>query len=387
MPSQFAEPTLEDFLRVGRAAIPARADRYGDTREGSIYDHFIGLGAVLWSRQARRDTDLFRAIYLDGADGDALTTLLADRYGFTRRTDTAGEGTAAFTRAAATAGEGTVWAGTRILVGSATTEPRGFVVTTDTPVAATDLDVTVPVRDEKAGSAAFVLSTGLTATIDDPLWDATWTVDALRCAAGTRFESAADARARLRDDRRAARAGFPAAILQACRDAGAATAVAFPSDYGGSAYDHGLNLVYVGDEGFQGSQALVNAVMVALDGWRVLGDNLQVRALARTSLPITARVYLWDSPTKFNQTDVRRALVGAIVAYFDGRSNGFAYQRDAIAGAMMRASQAVQYVEFDAPLSDAGVLETVGGLPNFPAALNKYDVSESGITLTLLPPA
>lgn len=388
MPSTFAEPTIEELLEAFEDGVRANRDKHVDAREGAVYQYFSGPAAILWSRAARRTTDLWRAVYFDSAEGTDLTELLADRYSFARVPDAYGLGTARLRRPTTAAGGGTVWRGTRLAVfGSHLTEPVFYVVTTDQPVGPSDLTVTVRIRAARPGpGTAILINAAGAARVDDPLWDPTWGVDHLECADGTAFEPAPAARARFRDHRRAARAGFVEGIVQACKDAGATHALLFPSDYAGDEEDHGLNMAYVGDASFEGDEVLVRRVTLALERWRVLGDQLQVRPLTRTNLTIKARVHLWASPTGVAQDDTLKRLVGAVLGYFEGGSSGFAYQRDALAGAMLKAAPAAQFVEFDEPTADAGVMAVIDGLLNFPASLSRYRVAPNDITLTLLPP-
>ena len=99
MPSTIAEPTIAELVRAFHDGVRSTCDRYADGHEGGVYDHFAGVGAIHWSRQARRDTDLWRAIYFATAEGVDLTNLLADRYDFDRVTDSYGTGTASLARA------------------------------------------------------------------------------------------------------------------------------------------------------------------------------------------------------------------------------------------------------------------------------------------------
>lgn len=389
MPSQYDEPTIAELLQAFEDGIHARQDRYADIREGAVYQHWGGAAAILWSRLARRDTDLWRAIYFDSAEAVDLTNLLSDRYAFDRVLDGYGTGTALLSRPTTSAGSGTVWKGTRILVYGDGVLPRFFVVAADKPVSASQSDVEVAIRSDRTGKGTAIdLASGAAsrARVDDPLWDTTFAVESMTCGEGTEFESAAEARARFRTGRRDARVGFVEAIVAACTDVGASHALLFPSDYAGDAYDYGLNVAYVGDAGFTGTPALVNAVKVKLEAWRVLGDNLQVLPLSRANLAIDADVYLWDSPARVNQTETRALLVGAVLGYFDGKDAGFSYDRDALSGAMMKASPAVQFVTFDSPSSDVAVMQTTGGLPNFPSTLTRYSVRDEDITLRFLPP-
>jgi len=184
----------------------------------------------------------------------------------------------------------------------------------------------------------------------------------------------------------AARVGYVQAMAAACQDAGVANAVFFPSDYAGDEADSGLNLAYVGDQSWQGSDALVRAAHLRLESSRVLGANLQVRPLARSDLSVSARVYLWTSPARVNQGELAKLVTAAVLAYFDGATAGFAYQLDAVTGAILRASPLVQFVEFDQPTADAGVMTMLGGRLNFPGTLKRYFLRPQDVTLSFLPP-
>lgn len=388
MPSAFAEPTVAELLQAFEDGVRAQKDRYVDVREGALYEHWSGVAAILWSREARRDTDLWRAVYLDSAEGKDLTNLLQDRYDFEREEDDYGTGTALLKRTSTAAGAGTVWEGTRILVHGDAQLPKIYVVTEDKDVGATDTTATISIRADRVGpgTAIAVIAGSPLARVDDPIWDTAWTVDTLTCTDGASFEPAPQARARFRETRKAARAGFVDAIVTACKAVGAANALLFPSNYAGEAYDYGLNVAYVGDENFTATDALVRAVKIELENWRVLGDNLQILPMARANLVVDADVNLWDTPGRVNQAEVRALLKGAIKGYFDGRTAGFSYDRDAMSGAMLKASPAAQFVTFNAPSSDVQLMTTIGGLPNFPATLTRYQVRDDDITLTLLPP-
>lgn len=386
MPSLYAEPTLDELLQAFADGIRSQRDRHVDAREGSLYQHWGGVAAVLWSRNARRDTDLWRAIYLDSAEAKDLTNLLADRYDFDRITDTYGTGTVRLRRATAVAAGGTVWRGTRITVFGTSVESKTYVVLQDWPVGATELVATLPVRALMTGPGTKIdIGTGA-ARVEDPLWDTTWTVDALTCDDGTAHEPAEAARARFRDSRLDARPGYVESIVKACKEAGATNALIFPSDFGGEAVDYGLNMAYVGDAGFQGDDALVRRVSVALEGKRVLGDQMQVRPLTRVNVTFQAKVNLWDSPSRVAQADVLARLTGAVQGYFSGSTSGFFYDRDAIVGAMMKAAPEMETATIVTPSSNAGVLSIVGGQPNFPDSLPRYFLSPNDITLELLPP-
>lgn len=384
MPSQYSEPTIAELREAFFNEVRGSKDRYADKHTGSILDHFAGAGAIMWSRLARRDTDMWRSILVDLADGQQLTERLSAQHGFDRVADTYGTGTANLARATASSGAGTVWKGTRIRIVGDRITSGAFIVSQDTPVAAGDLFVSVPIRAERTGPGTATESTS--ARVEDPLWDATWNVTRLSCSDGTAFESPGDARARYRQAKDDGRVGFKASIEDACEAAGATYAVALASNYAGNAYDYGMNVVYVGDSTYNGNDALVRKVKIALESYRVLGDCMQVRPMARTQLSINANVHLWEPPSRVNVAELRRVLGKVAVSYFNGPTRGFSYSRDAIVGAWLRASNVVQYVEFTAPSVDSNVMQTIGGLPNFPATLPRYVLREEDVTITPLPP-
>src|SRR5580693_2526382 len=139
MPASEPLPTITDLLGVFGAGVVARTDPNADVRRGAVYDHFAGVGAILFSREAQRDRDLFRARYFDTADGADLTELVATRFGLARILDTYGTGSAVLVRDSAAMGQGTVWEGTRILMSppAPSAAAREYAVLEDTPVDAT----------------------------------------------------------------------------------------------------------------------------------------------------------------------------------------------------------------------------------------------------------
>jgi hypothetical protein len=382
MPTTIPEPTISKLRDAFSKGVRGRKDGFADLRIGSALDHFAGAGAMMWARQARRDSDMWSAIYLDSAEGDDLTRHLADRYAFERIPDAYGTGYALLNRLTTSGGAGTVWKGTRIRVVGPRVTPTAFVVTEDTPALSTDTHLRVPIRAPKPGPGYATES--LSARVDDPIWDATWSVSRLVCGEGTAFEPAAISRARFRDARYDGRVGFRESIETACVAAGATYAVAFQSDYAGDAYDQGLNYVYVGDSNYNGDAALVRAVKVELEKARVLGDNAQVLPMVRTPLRIHAQVSLWDGPSRVNLTGLARVLRDSAVKYFDGARKGFSYNREAIVGGWLRASKAVQSADITTPTADSNVVVSTLGTLNFPDTLPRYVVQETDVDFEFL---
>lgn len=374
------EPSIQDMITAGFTAIHGAADKNVDDVRGSDYESLIGPPAVIWSRQAQRDTDLFSDVNFNTATGKVLTDMGLKRYNIARILDTHGAGTLTLTRTVGGAGE-TIWAGTRFRLTGAS--PKWYRVTANTVVAGGATTKVVPIEAADIGPGVAVTvsdPTGTMVTIDDELEDQTWKVTALTCADGTLFESAPDYRSRVRKTRFLNRVGQEAQIIAACDSAGAANVILFRSDYAGDAYDGGLNYCYVGNSGFVGTPTLVKACTLALENARVEGDSMQVLPMAAGTVAIAATIYLNDSPRRFNLDRLTAIHTAAINQYMNGTSGTFAYALAGLEGAIIRNTPAVQRVVFTSPTADATVV--VGALKNFPAVLTRYTVSS--ITLTYL---
>ena len=391
MPSALPLPTIAELLKAFDDAVIGQKEPRANVRRGSCYDHFAGVGAILFSRQAQRDRDLFRAIYFDTSDGDDLTNLGAARFTSVaaRAADTFGTGLASLSRLTAGAGAGTIYQGTRISVISlaGTSELRSYVVSQDTPVGATATSVSVPVRASVtgAGTAIAAASGGtILLRLEDGAFDATLIVQSVQCGDGTAFEQAKNYRARVRQGRLDTRKGYTKLIFSTLAAIGATNVVAFPSNYTSDANDCGLNLIYVGDAGYAAPPALVAACSLAMDNVGVYGTQLQVLAMATSALTVSAVVSLWDDPGAFNLTSVAYDIRQALVAYFDGRSNAFTYRLDAMAGAMTGASASVQSVSFTTPTADQTL--TTGTPPQFPAVLTRVTLTPANVLLSFQGP-
>jgi hypothetical protein len=386
MPASEPLPAIRDLLGAFGAGVVAQKDARADVRRGAVYDHFAGVGAILFSREAQRDRDLFRARYFDTADGADLTELVATRFAMARILDTYGTGSAVLARDSTAMGEGTVWEGTRILLApvAAGAAAREYAVLEDTPISATATIATVGIRATRTGTGVAVSAPAGLGRIDDPLWDSTWRVQTLVCGDGTDFEKAAVLRARARQVQLDARKGYAKSITDACVAEGAAYVALFASNYGGDAADFGLNACYVAAPGFTTTPRLIRACAVALERYRVCGADLQVFGMAPASLRVSATVTLWDDPSAFATTSLDIALRAALSSSFESLTGGFSYSLDALRGAMLQVSDAVQDVVITSPYGSAPLL--VGSPPNFPGVLTRYSLDEGDIALAFAAP-
>jgi hypothetical protein len=390
MPAIEPLPTLAELLAAHGDGIRGLVDPTADTRRGAVYDHWAGAGAILFAREATRDRDLFRAIYFDTADGARLHAIARRRLSVEPVVATFGVGTARLARDTTDAGEGTLFAGTRISVIRSAAEPITFAVNEDVVASASMLDVAVPIRVLRRGSGSALRAAaqpGVVLRIDDPLWDATWRVTSIECADGTDTESPSTLRARARQARLDARKGYAKAMSDACVAQGAAHVALFASSYAGDDSDHGLNFCYVGDAGYSASDALVRRCMLALERFRVLGADLQVRPMMPAPIHVRALAHLWDDPGGFNTDDLAGGIAAALVGYFEHRSTVFGFSLDAMAGAALGAVDALQTIDFTQPASSAGVTTIANGSPQFPAALKRYTLATRDVAVTFAGPA
>ncbi|HEY3821838.1 MAG TPA: hypothetical protein VGL81_31950 [Polyangiaceae bacterium] len=367
MPASDPLASIRDLLTASANALVGTRQSVADTRRGSIYDHFAGSGAILITREAARDRDLFRAVYLDTAEGDDLTRLVKLRFGIDRIVPSHGTGTALLTRASVAAGAGTIWEGTRILVfaSAASPTPRAYAAANDVTVAAGVAAITVPIRAADLGPGSAVsLSGPAIARVDDPLWDPSWRVVAIQCSDGTALESAPDVRARARATQLVARNGYPDAITAACVAQGAAYVALFDSDF--TPTDDGLCHCYVADAGFSTTARLVRACTVALEGVRACGADLQVLGMQTATVPVSAVVTMRDDPGRLPSPDV--AVRDALSAAFS--TTRYDYDLDELAGVIAGASADVQQVSFLTPTLPATIL--VGG--QMPPVLTRYQL-------------
>lgn len=389
MPSALPIPTIDDLVQAFHDGVQS-FDEDESRIDGGKYDWLGGIGALFWSQEAQYTRDLFLDVYDGAASSDALTRRLFKRYGIPRTLDTYGVGTSTWTRPSTSAGAGTIWKGTRIQV----VPPGGlsqsliYAVDADAPCAANQLSVPVRMRATALGTGTSIDSTksSISTRVTDPLWDNTFTVPSLQIADGTDFERAKDYLARVYATRAQNRNGYQAAIIKACQAAGAANVAAYASNFAGDGVDvdFGTNVVYVGDAGYTATKALINACLIALEGVRNLGADLQVLPMSTEVLPVIATAYLWDDPGQLDAVDLLATMTTGLEQYFTGISNGFAYQLDGMAGAMSGGSSEVQSIAFATPTVSQNV--TSGSPPAFPSTLTRWTIDPSQVLITLAGP-
>lgn len=383
MPSTQDLPTIASLVQAASRAAMGTADRYADTRSGSMLNHAVGPVAVLLAREADRDKDLFEDIYFDSASSDALTSLIQGRWGIARILDTMGQGMCLFQRSSAAAGAGTLWRGTRVALSG----NGGFAyeIAADTAASAAATQIHVPIQATTLGTGVAVTAPSSSLKLLDPVYDPLWLPSSLTCADGTDFEDAGTYLARARAQRLQQRNGYIARLTQVCQQQGAGFVIPIPSSYGllvtDFASDLGLNAIYVADANFQSPPALIQACAISLESCRVLGNDLWVGGILPTRLVIQATVALVKAPGQLDQVPIQRGIVQRMLSYFGG-TNVFTFKLTALAAAIRDASPNVQSASFTLPAADAFLT------PNAPPAnLPRYTLDARDVQLAFTGPA
>ncbi len=368
-------PTITDLIDVAAAGTRAFSDKSADFTRGSDYESLVGPCAMIWSREAYRDDDMFNAVNFHTADGQDLTDMVLARYGVARILDTRGTGQVILSRPSGGTPE-TIWKGTRILLTGGIA--KSYRTTADVAVGSSALSAILPIESITMGPGSQANVAG--GKIGDTLVDPTWIVQSLRCTDGTTFEKAGDFRSRVRAERVEARVGQVKSITDACMAAGAAQVQLFRSDYAGEAYDAGLNVCYVGNRGYEGTTELVKACTLALRGFRVAGDHLQVLPMAKVEVTVEALVYLNGAPSLYDTARIERIQHASINQYMNGTSGKFTFSVDGIVAALARHTPETQRVTVITPTTNAVI--TSGTSKRFPDVLNRYVLTAVSLRYT-----
>ncbi len=342
MPSHDPVPTIAELRKAARDEILGRDPRLS-ARSGGGYDYTQGPMALLNARQAKRDQELFKRVYVETSRGEDRDRLVEAYYRIERVQRTYGTGKVVLKRS----GSGTVYAGTPFEVLVPGQSPVRYSVTEDTAFVDASIAFEVPIRAERPGKGVRVDVSGSSVRFGDGAeYIALFTILSLRCDDGTDEELDDDYLARARSGRREARVGHLRRIIQACKDAGAYHVVAlndgtFRSPYS-LANDYGLTFMYVGDASYTTPPGMITTCTLALESVRVCGCDMQVLGMTQSAVDFTVAVKLWEDPGQFDIADVTTAIVTAVSEEFAGRTNWWTFSYDELRGAVLRASDAIQ---------------------------------------------
>lgn len=297
-----AAPSFDELHELGKAEAELKRPRLG-IRVGDISHMLISAAAAMADRLIGWFSERIAATFLDGAQGEDLTTLAADHWGIQRRAATKASAQIDVTRASADATPQTLAIGTVVATArdSRGQEVRYLTTTTASWAASTNGARTVNVEAETAGLVGNLVAVDLiTRLISSPPAGGTYTItSSTQPAGGAEEESDATLRDRVRRYPSTLRRGTLYALeygALSTSGAGVAKANAIQDD-------SGLVTVYVSDEsgGSSGADATVDPdlvddglmttrVAIELLNWACAGSLVQVSGGSVQTVNITVAI-------------------------------------------------------------------------------------------------
>jgi hypothetical protein len=268
-------------------------------------------GAAMADLQLGYVAGAVRATYLDGAEGDRLTTLARDHWNVERQEAVAAIGEVTFSHTPGPVGS--IPAGTRVA-----TLPGvdGQFVTVTTDVAAVfgalDASKTVAVTATAGGVAGNVAAATLTRILDGGLFDTFTVTNAARLVGGGEAQTDDELRAEVRGLNQALRRGTSSALEVGAKQVPqvkVATVVEEPVA--------GIVSLYVADADGTSNAAMVAAVVTELVNWRAAGvvvtvvggslvnQNIDLSLAVRTGVNVFALV---DRVRQAVDSEIRKQL-------------------------------------------------------------------------------
>lgn len=279
------EPSWQDFYDLFKIALQTRRSSLV-VEEGDVTDA-IGAGvATVGVAVTASGTAQASELFLDGAEGEALTTLAHDR-GVDRSLGTGAVGSITFSRVSTAAGAGTIPAGTRVATQPDATG-KFAIFTTDASCvfSGVALSATISATCSSVGKIGNVAAGRITSILDlSTLFDTTLTVSNPDLfAGGTEEESDVSLRDRVRGFFLTQARGTVDALIFGAKSIDGVERVSIVVD------DSGVVTAYVSDEDGNSNATMVARVQAELDNnWRAAGDVVYVTggALQNVSIAVT----------------------------------------------------------------------------------------------------
>lgn len=321
---------------------------------GSITGMISGGAASIADRLAGYFAEAIRDTYLDGADGEALTTLANDHWGVARSTGSFAAVTLTFTRAVS-AGAGTIPAGTEVTTQADALGRRLSYVTDVDLVFAAELSLTVAATAANIGLAYNVSATTITRQ-PNALFDVFTVNNVAAAAGGADAQTDEELRAAVRAKPLSYRRGTLAALeYGALTVAGVANAVA-------SEDSTGIVTIYVADGSGSSNSTMTSNVATTMRDYASAGAAWHVVGGSLLTPTITLTVY--TRPGYGSELAV--PIAASITARLLKLRVGELLYIDMIEQAAMNVSDGIRRVVVSAPASDgqggAAVLVRAGGI-------------------------
>jgi uncharacterized phage protein gp47/JayE len=352
----------QEFYDVGKATLQTRRPRLV-VEEGDVSDAILAGGASMATSLVAYVNRRVRAVFLDGAEGEDLTSVCRDR-GVEREPGFEAIGYVTLTRPTAAVGAGTIPAGTRVASDPDDTGAFSeYTLDNDAVFGGAELSKSnVAATCTKVGKAGNVAENAITRFIDSVFDPTIVPTNAERFAGGVEQESDEELRDRTRGFFLTQARGTIDALDFGARQVAGVDRVSIYVD--GS----GVVTVYVADAQGNSNAALVAAVQTELEKWRDAADIVYVTGgvilLQAVDIELTVKTGVSVAALLDR---VREAVISRI-----GRLNpGEILYRDAIAAAVRDVDrEAISGVNVVTPAANIApsaneLLRTNSGLVNF----------------------
>jgi hypothetical protein len=279
-----------------------------EAEEGDISEMLESAGTAAADLVLGFIAGRIKATFVDGAEGDDLTTLIEDHSSIQRDEAAQAIGQATFTRPTAAGGAGTIEAGATVgTTPDATGAFQTFTSDVDAVFGASDLSVTVAATAVDAGRDGNVSALEVNRVLD-AVFDTSITVsNAERFAGGSDEQSDEDFRAEYRGFHRTAQRGTFEALERGARKVAAVTRATAVED------EVGLCTLFASDADGNSNAQMVDAVELELLSWRAVGALVTVTGGVRVVVPIDVSLSVRAGVDVAAIADsVRRAIVAAV---------------------------------------------------------------------------
>lgn len=299
-------PSFTDMVSVGQAELQTRRPDLV-VADGDVTQAMLHAAAAMADAVIRYGAMSFRDTFVDGASGDALTTLVDDHYNIQRQAATAAQVTLAFARTSGGAA-GTILTGTTVATEfDAQGNEVRFTTNTDIVVPlANNGPFSVVATATVVGRAGNVVAGAVNRVIDQPVFDPTFTVsNAATAAGGNAEESDEDLRERARNFFLTLRRGtlasleFGALQVPTVRVATASESL-------------GIVTVLVSDSDGNSTAQMIADVVTEEENWRAAGITVNVFGGVQLSVAMTVNITNYRAG--FNVTARTAELQDAIEA-------------------------------------------------------------------------
>lgn len=297
-------PSHEDIYEMGRVtALVKRPDLM--LSPGDAADLAPRAGAAQGDLLVGFWAGRIRATFLDGADGDDLTTLARDHWNVERRAAVQAIGQVTFSHTPGPTG--TIPAGFR--VATVPLVDGTFVTVTtaaDTVFAAPDASKTVNVTAALGGTAGNVATGSLTRLLDTPFSSFTVT-NASPLVGGAEAQTDDELRAEVRGLNQALRRGTIGALEFGAKQVPTVRVATVVEDLGG------VVSLYVADADGNSNAAMVAAVVTEIENWRAAGVVITVVGGALLNVAIDISLAVRTGVDVASLVDrVRQAIVSEV---------------------------------------------------------------------------